>query len=454
MDQKKDNASGVGIGKILSYCVGQFGGNIFNLVFTGWIVFFYTTKHSGHDILVKIGWIGAAQLAGRCVDAFTDLGVGYWSDVTKSRFGRRRPFILIGTPLLTLMFFLLWNPPFPAGSSQLIAYVFVVMGLFWFFFTFTMAPYLALMPEICETSQERVGMSTWMTIFMMLAQVYQGIFVPKFSDFRTMAIVSGALGFVFMILPGIILKEKKTAPPTGEHTKFIVAVKWTFSNPAFIVYITSSIFIYLGFAAITASIPFIVTVLFDKPKEFVTNVYAIMLIGFIASFFIVVNLTKKMEKAKLYRMSIIGISVTMPLMFFLGRVRFPVDTWIVGIAVMMVMSLPIAANMVLPMAILADVIDYDEKRTGLRREAIYMGCQGFLQKLATGISGGMQALLFGAFGYTAGHHLGLNLLGPVAGVLSFVGYLIFLRYPLDEKTKDLKPAFRKPSADLAGKTTT
>ena len=56
------NTSNLGLGKTLTYVVGQFGGNIFNLVFTGWIVFFYTTKHSGHDILLKIGWIGAAQL--------------------------------------------------------------------------------------------------------------------------------------------------------------------------------------------------------------------------------------------------------------------------------------------------------------------------------------------------------------------------------------------------------
>lgn len=430
---------GLGPGKTLGYVVGQFGGNIFNLVFTGWIVFFFTTKHSGHDILVSIGWIGAAQMAGRAVDAFTDLGVGYWSDVTRTRWGRRRPFIIIGTPLLTMMFFLLFNPPFPAGSPQLIAYVFVVMGLFWFFFTFTMAPYLALMPEICETSQQRVSMSTYMTIFMMLAQVYQGIAVPimiKHWDFKTMAVVSGILGFIFMLTPGLVIKEKKLTGDT--HPNFMEAVRWTFANPAFIVYTTSSICIYLGFAAVTASIPFIVTVLFDKPIDFVPVVYGIMMVGFAISFFIVNMLTKKMEKARLYRYSIIAIALTMPLLFLVGRVTFPIETWKVGIIIMLVMALPIAANMVLPMAILADVIDFDEKRTGQQRAAMYFGCQGFLQKLATGLSAGIQALLFGVFGYSAENHLGLNLLGPVAGVFSFIGYLIFLKYPLDEKTKELK----------------
>ncbi len=441
------NGSKIGIAKLLAYNAGQFGGNVFNLVFVGWIVYFYTTKHSGHDILVKIGWIGAAQIAGRIVDAFTDLGIGYWSDVTRTRLGRRRPYILIGTPMLALMFFLLWNPLFPAGSTRLIVSTVIIMGFFWFFFTITMAPYLALMPEICETSRQRVGMSTYMTIFMMLAQVYQGMAVPqiiKHYDFKTMALISGVLGFIFMLMPGVFIREKPLSEQTQENKhKFSEAIRWTFSNPAFIIYVLSSVFIYLGFAAVTSSLPFIITRLFGKPIGFQTTVYAVMFAGFFIAFVIVNKMTKKMEKARLYRWSIIGISVAMPLMFFLGRVKFPIDTAWVGIGMMLLMSLPIAANMILPMAILADVIDHDEKRTGLRREAIYMGCQGFLQKLATGISAGIQALLFGVFGYSMENHLGVNLLGPVAGVFSFIGYLIFLRYPLDEKTKDIKPEFRK-----------
>lgn len=441
MNTQPENAEKLGLAKSLVYCCGQFGGNIFNVVFTGWIIYFYTTRHSGHGVLVDVAWIGYAQIAGRVVDAFTDLGVGYWSDVAQTRWGRRRPFILFGTPGLALTFFMLWIPLFPAGSPQLIASTFVVMGLFWFFFTLTMAPYLAMMPEICPSSQERVSMSTLMTLFMLVAFVYQGIAVPKIveaSSFKTMAVISGILGFVFMIIPGIFIKERRVAVEHEAQTRFIDAVKWTFTNKAFLVYITSSVFVYLGFAAITASLPFIVTRLLGKGIGFVAIVNAVMLVGFLISFVIVNILTKKMEKARLYRWSIIAISAILPLMFFLGRVDFGVPTWIIGLVVMVIMSLPIAANMVLPMAILADVIDYDEKITGKRREAIYFGCQGFLQKLATGLSGLMQTQLFKHFGYSMDNHLGVNLLGPVAGALAFIGFLIFLRYPLDEKTKDLK----------------
>jgi len=92
----------------------------------------------------------------------------------------------------------------------------------------------------------------------------------------------------------------------------------------------------------------------------------------------------------------------------------------------------IAAIMVLPMPILSDVIDLDELRTGERREAMYFGAQGFLQKLGAGLSGIIMTQLFSRFGYSREQHLGVDLLGPVGGFLVLIGFAIFMFYPLTE----------------------
>jgi GPH family glycoside/pentoside/hexuronide:cation symporter len=81
--------------------------------------------------------------------------------------------------------------------------------------------------------------------------------------------------------------------------------------------------------------------------------------------------------------------------------------------------------------LIADVIDEDERRTGLRREAMYFGMQGLLTKVSYGVGPLLATLLFTAFGNTAEQPLGILLCGPAAGVLALLGWVAFRRYPLE-----------------------
>lgn len=53
--------------------------------------------------------------------------------------------------------------------------------------------------------------------------------------------------------------------------------------------------------------------------------------------------------------------------------------------------------------------------------------------MATALSMGIMGLLFQYFGCEEGNHLGINLLGPICGILAFIGYLVFRHYPLDRQ---------------------
>jgi GPH family glycoside/pentoside/hexuronide:cation symporter len=83
-------------------------------------------------------------------------------------------------------------------------------------------------------------------------------------------------------------------------------------------------------------------------------------------------------------------------------------------------------------AIIADVIDHDETITGFRREAIYFGVQGLLLKSGIGVSALILTLLLDVFGKTPAEPLGVTLAGPVAGVIAFIGFLVFLKYPFQK----------------------
>ena len=442
---------GLGFGKSMIYTSGQFGGNILNVVYAGWVLYFYTNDAGGRKPLTTMAIMTALIIGGRIVDALADPLIGYWSDRTNTRIGRRRPFILIGTPFLLISFILLFNPPFPAGSAALIASTFITMGFFWFFFTAVMGPYLSLIPELASSSAERVRLTTFLAIAMLVANAYQGMIVPKMVDqkawnwgYSNMAFFSAAMSFFFLYITGLFIREKpRTAaaspqPEQKEKYSFTEAFLWTLKNRAFTCYILASVLQYIGFASLMGSVPFIVTRLMGKPESYVTTVYIFSLPSIVVSFFIINFLAPRTGKVRLYQICLFLLAFFLPFLFFIGRVQLPVTEATAGLILIALLGFPITGNMVLPMAILADIVDYDEKVTGLRREAMYFGMQGFLQKAATAMSQGLQGILFAVFGYSVTNHLGINLLGPVAGLSGLIGFLIFLKYPLDEKTKDLK----------------
>src|SRR4030095_12099916 len=100
------------------------------------------------------------------------------------------------------------------------------------------------------------------------------------------------------------------------------------------------------------------------------------------------------------------------------------------VGLMVVLGIPVGALLVLGRVLIADVIDADFARTGLRREAMYFGMQGLMTKVSFGLGPLIATQLFTIFGNTAEQPLGILLCGPAAGVLGFVGWHLVLSYAL------------------------
>ena len=109
-----------------------------------------------------------------------------------------------------------------------------------------------------------------------------------------------------------------------------------------------------------------------------------------------------------------------PFIFFMGFVP-GVPVMAQSLVFVALIGLPMAAVFTFPNAIIADIIDYDELRTGMRREAIYYGSQATIEKWAGSLFAPILAGLL-LFGETAANPLGIRLVGPVAGAASLLGY--------------------------------
>lgn len=437
------------------YALGTASGHLFNTTVVTWAMYFYVPPAGqGRQPLVSIGLFTAAMTFGRIIDAVIDPAIGWISDRTRTRLGRRIPYILaFGLPTAATFFFL-WSPP-NAGSTVLNGVYFAVMiNLYFITASLLYIPQGALLPEIAVTSEERVSLATHNALFTMLGAVVvavvPGLIIQRLG-FRGLGLVMGLIGMVLAYLPVLVIREhprwrqgegrqsEDLKPATADHPaaetpaqaqmRLAEAVRHTLRNSSFIAFVASMFFFYLGFNSLMAGIPYIVTVIIGGKEGDVPLYLGTHVLAAIAFFPVVGWLARRIGKRKLYNAAYLALAALLPLLFFLGKL--PIGTassqalvWLVAAGAVL------SVHYVLPGAVTAECVDYDETVTGQRREAMYFGVQSIIQTLAVALSTTFVGALFRAFGFSADRSLGIALLGPMAGIFLFGGFLSFRRYLL------------------------
>jgi Na+/melibiose symporter-like transporter len=137
------------------------------------------------------------------------------------------------------------------------------------------------------------------------------------------------------------------------------------------------------------------------------------------------------SKRQAYRAALLAAALLFPLAALPGLVPLvPAEAEL--LALMVIVGAPIAGNYLFPATLTADIIENDSARTGLRREATYYGAQNLVEKTATSFAPLFLVVLL-LLGDTSDDTLGIRLIGPAAGVIALVGYLIFRRYDLPDE---------------------
>jgi len=229
--------------EIFLYSTSNFGISIINASILGFVLYFYLTEGmTGVQLepLVIGALVGTALMVGRVVDAFVNPIVGWLSDNTRwERWGRRRPFVLVGIIPMTISFILLFNPPlfvltlFPneLGKILLIGFLFVIISVFDALFTFVFVPVYALLPEIAPTSKERITLAVWGNIFAILANIVGVVIAPILYDrigFSTTSIVLGIIVLV-TIVAVLPIEELPAADIQIERSNAFLCCQCSFS---------------------------------------------------------------------------------------------------------------------------------------------------------------------------------------------------------------------------------
>ena len=425
-------------GKKISYAMGGMALNLANLVISQWLLKLYVP--SKDTALVAVTLFSIIFLIGRVLDGISEPIAGFLSDHWRSKRGRRIPFIMAMTLPTALITFLLWIPPFPNEMNWLNAvWVFALVQLFFICWSLLANPYMALLPEITSDLKERVNISTMQAVFLMVGTLIFAVMGPikDALGWIGIGIVTGGLTIVSFTPTVLAIREKPSDNDTTRREKlnFGTIFDWartTLKNRAFVYLLAATAFLWFSLNMVILLVPFWVQYVLGKTDGDVVLLMAPLLGSNIVFFFVFNFLAKKFGKYAIFLLTLASAIVTMPLLSIVGILPFG-DKMAQSQVVMALIGIPVAGIMILPFALLADVIDYDEQLTGKRREGIYVGVQAFFQKIAIGISIAVAAALMYAGGDLKPTELGLKLISLTAGGMAVISLLVFLRYPIREK---------------------
>lgn len=417
----------------LLYAVGSLGNATLFWTLGAWLIYFYAPPEDrGLPVLLPLGIVALARGVGQLIEAFDDPLIGWWSDRTKSRWGRRIPFLLLGAPILAFSFWLLWVPPVGASPLVVALWFFVVLELFYFANTVVGAPYEALQAEIASTSPERVSLGVWKVFFGTLGLVLAVVVSPQLIEligFPGMGAVLAviALASLYLMLFGLWRRGTLSRPAVTESDQVGLrdSIRISLAHAPFRALAISFVLFSLGYNLLIALMPYYVTVIHGASEGDVTFFLAGVIAAVVVALPIMGRAADRFGKRAVYAASMMAIGLYL---VFLGIGAFQpllpgVDLQAQARVLIWLSGLGFAALFVFPGAMMADVIDDDTARSGHRRAAAYYGMFKTLEKFAQGGAALLFGVLLQTFGYTADRSLGIQLALPIAGVCALGGFV-------------------------------
>ncbi|MCL4412761.1 MAG: MFS transporter [Candidatus Thermoplasmatota archaeon] len=399
-------------------------------------LFIYYAPSQGVEILPSY-LVGIAYLLGTLIQAVANPFIGNWSDKSSSKLGRRKFFIISGLVPLLFFFFFIWIP-IGRGLEGVAVLTLMLMG-FNFFFAYVVAPYLALIPEIADTSRDRVRLTTIMAYFSIAGLILASLIpVIMFAEGESIQAISTVLTIIMLVVFLLVIyATREKAQPSKLPADYTIARAFvqTFRNRTFNRYIIAYLFFQFGFYFIVSALAYIVEDLVfpNNPnyKDYI-GLFTLLAVIFAVIFSpLLVRFTERRGEKRSFIVFTFILGISFTLIFFL--IFLPVNLRIyVLLAIMVLSGLGLTSYFILPNAIISEIIDEDEEITGYRREAMYFGVQGFLERIPSSLSGFVLGLWITFIYSPSGNAVFIGLLGIIAGLAVIATSLTFFAVPLKE----------------------
>ena len=368
------------------------------------------------------GWMwGVVSLAPRIFDSITDPIMGYISDNTKSKWGRRRQYVFIGAIIMGISFIIMWQ----LFRGNPIDYNFVYF-LFWSFvfylgLTVFSVPYVAMGYEMSDDFHERTSImavsqwigqwawviAPWFWVIMYDTEWYATADIAV----RDLAVWVGIICGLFAMVPAIFIKSKSTLNENysplnlknvgGSLTEIWFSFVEAFKSSPFRKLCFATFLIFNAFNTVAAFTFFIIVYYLFNGDAGAAGIWPTLFgsIGSLSTTFLVIPIVARMSKLMGKKKAfLISQSISVFGYILLWFLFIPSKPYLFLIALPF-FSFGIGSLFTIMMSMTADVIDLDELISGKRREGIFGAIYWWMVKFGFAIAGGLSGAIFSMIGF-------------------------------------------------------
>ncbi|MHA1274328.1 MAG: MFS transporter [Promethearchaeota archaeon] len=440
----------------IEFTVGNFGFNLSAGIMAAWLMNFYIKIIKIHPFAWSLAW-----LLYFVWNSINDPIVGYLSDKTRTKYGRRIPWLMASIPLLFVGFILLFYPPQLDPSIEvnqwfLFFWLFLTLMIYDTAYTIFGLCAGALISELSIEPEERAHLNLYGVIGVALAVgitfVVPFLFIINADPYeqnlpiiQTIVLIFGIIGAICMAIMTFGIKERKEfcfAEDEMEKMKFFDSIKYTIKNKPFLIFTAFFFMItYIQLAMYSQISFFIQDVLEIKGNDIFTSAPILFFVGAsLLGFPLGILLNQKYggKRACIYcsLLVIIGLII---LTFSNNIIMANSSLFIVGLGY--------SATTILIPVLICDIIDKDELETGHRREGAYFGTLALFTKPAQSVAAAITGLVLFFTGYNESSikqtelaKFGIKLnIGFIPALFLLIGIIILSFFPIDGS----KPEYKK-----------
>jgi len=421
--------------RLTAYAGGALSSALLYQTFGTYIGYFYI------DVLrLPAAAVGGGMVAFGIWNAANDLLVGYLSDRTRTRWGRRRPYMFLGTLPLVVLFGLVWAPPDGLGTTGLFVWFMVAVFLFDLGYTAVILNWAALFPEVAPDLERRATLAAVRHVFR-IAGTIAAVAGPPLAystiGWGPMGMVFGAVAAAFLAVAAWGARERPEAS-AGRPLDLWPALGQTLGNRAFAALMVASIAVNFTYAALSAAFPFYTKYVLGASDPQTSILFAVIFLVALPALGLWGRMATRWG-TRAAALAAVGA-------FALALAPFAVARGFVdALAIAIPVGLSLAGLMMTLDLLLAEVVDADAVRTGLRREGMYYGVNGVLIRLGTSLQAGVMGFCLTWSGYDPALGAG----GQPAAALGALRFLLtglpalamavaalgLLAYPLGARTR-------------------
>ncbi len=400
------------------------------------IIIYLPAFYAGH-LGISLSALGIVFFLGRLWDGMTDPIIGYYSDKLRFRMGRRKPWVLVGTPFLIIATYFLCRPPEGVG----VVYLLVALVLFYIAYTVVRIPYISWGAELSNNYQERNRIAgfrelgTMLGILISVGAPYFFLSPEEASMDNIMLIFTLTVVILLPIAAGTVAVA---VPDKSYHNtmteSFLSGLNMLWRNKPFMRIMLAQGVLYLGTYIYNACMVFLI----EQTMGLTGYFLPLILIEYVAMILfvpILISISSKLDKHKIIAFGILVQMGALGLMVF----ATPGVFWQLAVAFTLV-GVSFASWYIIPTSMIADTVDYGKMRGGADSSGIYMAVFNFVDKVALALAAliALPLLEFLGFnpqgGNSASALFSVKLVGVILHIfIIMIAVLIYWKYPINKR---------------------